>query len=277
MQILQAVHYVISVLLFMAVVKALSNGLFPVTKPIVSGVAHTKNVKLALAWRNTGLYLGVAIALAAVFSGNNFHDTDRFLILPLNGAMISLFLVTAQFINDKFIVSRVNNSEAIGKGNVAVGVTEFGGFVATGLIAYGSFWGVNGSWLPAIAFFFVGQVFVVLFFRFFDWLHPVDFLGEICRGNTAAGTVVAGMLVSLGLVLKTAVAGDFAGWKVSSLGFLTYAGLGVVLLLVFYYLLAKVFFGKINQTKEINEGDTALALELAVGEVAIAVALSMVI
>jgi len=54
---------------------------------------------------------------------------------------------------------------------------------------------------------------------------------HVARGNLAAAIIAAGFTVALGLVLNKAIAGDFAGWVSSLVGFAVTA---VVAMVVFY-------------------------------------------
>lgn len=272
--VLQVTLYSVIVLAFIYVSNIVNRVVFGPRSALGHNIAHS--------FRGAGNSLAMAIAMAATLgetaSYNNFGHT--IINLFALGFAMCFILLGAQYVNDKLIVSGINNSDAVEKGNSAVGITEFGGAVATGLIAYGSFLGVRkGVWLPAIIFFFLGQLILVFFFRLFDKLHPVDFLGQINSGNKSAAIIVAGMLISLGLVMKTAVGGEFNGWTNGLVSFGLYTFIGIFLLLIFYLLISFVMrLNFFSQTDEIEkDANIAFAIRIASTEVALAFVLSTLI
>lgn len=236
-------------------------------------VANDSRDNEALVWRHMGIWSAMALAMMAAIVGN-IHDGFWKTLWALvgNGAAMTMFVLVAQTINDKFIVTKLSNSEAISNNNVAVGIVEFGGLVATGLIAFGSFWGVSKNfWLPAITFFLIGQVCLVAIFRIFDHLHPVDFLEKVKQGNVAAATIVAAVLVSLGLVVKTAVAGEFTGWLMSLALFVVYTAIGAIMVLITYWAVAKIVYAgdTTSENDQINANNVVRARKAAIGLVAL--------
>lgn len=232
----------------------------------------------AFGWRQMGVWSAMALAMMAAIASHNHEGFWKTLwALMGTGAAMTVFVLVAQVINDKFIVTQLDNSEAVSDNNIAVGIVEFGGLVATGLIAYGSFWGVSkNSWLPAIAFFLLGQVCLVAIFRIFDHLHPVDFLEKIKNGNVSAATIVAAILISLGLVMKTAVGGESHGWLLSVGLFAVYTTIGTVMVLLSYWLVAKIVYGA-SQNERINSNNLTRARKVAVGLVALMLIVSSLI
>ncbi len=63
------------------------------------------------------------------------------------------------------------------------------------------------SVLATIVWVIVGTVLLYLSLRLFDRLDPVDFKGEVQRGNVAAGIVLAGYLVGLSMIIGVVIHG----------------------------------------------------------------------
>ena len=70
-------------------------------------------------------------------------------------------MMTSLFITDKAMLPKLNNTEELKKGNVAVGFVEFGTLIMTGILAYASIKGDEGGVLSSIIYFFVGQASII--------------------------------------------------------------------------------------------------------------------
>jgi uncharacterized membrane protein YjfL (UPF0719 family) len=218
------------------------------------------------------MYLAIAIALTA-----GFRDGQRGFWLDLaafvgDGAMIVLALIAAQKINDWCIVPRVHNDSAVAAGNTAVGLTEFGSYVATGLIASVSFGDGDIGRQAALVFFALGQVALLAIFWVQELLLPGSFVEKVGRGSTGAGVAVAGVLIALGVILRQSIAGPFLGWPASLAGFALYAAVGIVLLTIFQ----EVFNSCLVRRLRIEDRYDNLATSsvVACGQVGIAVVIS---
>lgn len=187
---------------------------------------------LASALRRAGLYVGVCLGLAGALSApSRGFLRDVFSLLWYAPLIVGLFF-GAWRINDRWILPRVNNDEAIRKGNLAVALVEAGAFVATGLVLKASFSG-QGGFLTGLIFFCLGQLALVGFFKLMEKLTPCNDEREIEEGNPALGLHYAGMLAALGFVLAASLSGDFSNWG-RDLGAFAFAAVkgGAALLLV---------------------------------------------
>lgn len=263
-----AAAYATGVLLLMVVARVINSWLYrPTAAP---GAGDNTNVALAL--RHGGMYLAIAIAMTAMFG-----DEVRGFWLDLatflkDGAIVVVALIVAQQINDWFIVPGVHNDTAVAGGNAAVGLTEFGSYVATGLIASVSFADGEVSWLTAIVFFALGQIALLIVFWVQELLLPGSFVKEVGRGTTGAGVTVAGILIALGIILRESIAGPFLGWYASVSGFAIYAAVGIVLLTIFQ----EVFNTCLVRRLRIEERyhNVATSSVVACGQIGIAVVIS---
>jgi len=140
-----------------------------------------------------------------------------------DGAVITFALVFAQKLNHWCVIPGIDNDQAVAAGNTAVALTEFGSYIATGMIASASFGGGEGSWLTAIVFFALGQLALIGGFWAQELLLPGSFVAEVARGREGAGVAVAGVLIALGVILRASIAGPFLGWQASLSTFGVYA------------------------------------------------------
>jgi uncharacterized membrane protein YjfL (UPF0719 family) len=266
------------VLLFMVVARVASSLLF---RPALSDRAEGSVVagaprgdaNVALALRHAGLYLAIAIAMTAIFEDGETRGFVADLLLFLqDGAIVVVALIVAQKINDWCIVPGVHNDSAVAHGNAAVGLTEFGSYVATGLIASVSFSDGEVGWLTAIVFFALGQIALVAMFWLQEFLLPGTFVGEVRRGSTAAGVAVAGVLIALGIILRESIAGPFLGWRGSLTAFGLYAAAGIVLLTIFQ----EVFNSVLVRRAPIEERyhNVATSSVVACGQIGMAIVIS---
>ena len=134
--------------------------------------------------------------------------------------LLLLFLFIAEIVADRLILHSINNAVELKNGNVAVGLAEFGIFVATGMVAYGSFHGEGGDWTTALGFFALGQAALIAFAMIYEWATPFKMVEQIRQGNAAAGLMLGGTLVTLGIILEFAIAGPFTTWGEGIRGFM---------------------------------------------------------
>lgn len=236
---------------------------------------------LAVALRRCGLGLGFGLGLAGVVSGGVAHFIDGWaavgqglLDLVTYSAVLLVFFFVAQVVAERAVLHHVDNTRELHQGNDAVGFAEFGILTATGLIAYGSFQGEGGGWYTSVAFFAMGQAALVLFAIVYEWATPFDCLDEIRDGNAAAGLMLGGTLVALGVVLGFAISGDFTGWREGVVGFAVSATAGMALLIPFQWLVARVFLPNTTLAIEVSRDRNMAACSVTV---AVQIALAIMI
>ena len=235
---------------------------------------------LALALSRVGMYLGLTIGMAGAISSNGtVHGfIEKLICLLTNGAVMIPLLLFAKFINDRLIISAVNNNEAILKGNIAVGIAEFGSFVGSGLIMYGATYGDGGTLLGDVIFFLIGQVVFVIIARLFSGYTKYDINQEVARGNVPAGIEVAAMFIAVGFILKASIAGPFTGWAQDITQFLISAVIGIVFVIGAQKLISRIFLPKSTLETELKRDRNISAIIISEGIlVAIAIVFSMII
>ncbi len=227
----QSIVYAVVVFLFIFLAKRIADKRVMTVYNADDEIGTAKN--MAVSFRRAGLYIAIGIGMFAAAgtdsSGSGFMD--NLLHQVIDGILIMIFLFSAMYINDKFILKNINNDEALKNNNIAVGLVELGAYLATGMIAYGSF-ADSGPWYSSIVFFILGQSVLVLMVLIYEYTSKIKILEEIKNGNIAAGLMVAGILVAYSLILKAAIIGPFNGWSEDLLAFSISAISGILLLLI---------------------------------------------
>jgi uncharacterized membrane protein YjfL (UPF0719 family) len=220
---------------------------------------------LAVALRRCGLSIGFGFGLAGVVSGGVVRfDAGWAVVLENMGELLGycvlllVFLLVAEMIAEYIILPKINNTLELKNGNNAVGLAEFGVFTATGLVAFGSFNGEGGGWTTALAFFCMGQIALLLFALVYEWVTPFNMVELIRQGNAAAGLMLGGTLITLGIILCFAISGPFTTWAEGITGFAIAAAVGIFLLIPSQMLIDKFLLP--NTTLQIEvERDQNLA------------------
>jgi uncharacterized membrane protein YjfL (UPF0719 family) len=228
---------------------------------------------LAVGLRKSGICLGLFLALAGVLSGKS----PRVLVDLLNflkaAIMIVIFLLVTFEFNKRIILRKVNNDEAVSKGNVAVGAVEFSTYTGTGIIMNGAFSGDGGGLPAAGVFFILGQIALVVAFYLDAAISRRNIQEEIeLKGNVAEGIDMAGILIAISIILRASIIGPFTGWVPGLEGFGIYLVLGLVALFVFKALSEKVFMPRVSYANEMDvQRNEAVAVFTACIQISVAV------
>ncbi len=228
---------------------------------------------LAVGLRKSGICLGLFLALAGVLSGKSpkiMADLWNFLQATI---MIVVLLFVTFEIDKRIILRKVNNDEAVAKGNVAVGAVEFSTFVGTGIIMNGAFTGEGGGLLAAGVFFALGQIALVIVFYLEAVISRRNIQEEIeIKGNIAEGVDVAGILIAISIILRASIIGPFTGWIPGLQGFGIYLALGVIALFVFKAVAQKMFMPKVSYADEMDkQRNEAVAILAACIQISVAI------
>lgn len=235
-----------------------------------TAIHEESNVAVGL--RRAGLYLGIALGLIGAISGPSGGFAVDLTALLVDGGTLTGLVLLAAWVNDRLVLPGIDNSKALHGGNIAVGIVELAMFVATGLIAMGAYSGLGGGTISAVAFFLLGQVALIVLVRIYEIVTPFDAIGQIRDGNTAAGVMVGGMMVALGIVLSASAGGDFTGWSTDLTAFAISAAVGVIGLLVLIWPIDWIFLPSTTFRIEI-ERDRNVAATAIGASVQIAIAL----
>jgi len=247
----QSMVYAVLVFLFIFLAKKIADKRVVALYDADHEIGSAKN--MAVSFRRAGLYLAIGIGMFAAAGADSARASflDNLLLQAIDGILIMIFLFCAMYINDKFILKNINNDEALQNNNIAVGLVEFGAYIATGLIAYGSF-ADSGPWYSSIVFFVLGQTVLVVMVLIYEYTSSIKVVEEIKKGNIAAGLMVAGILVAYSLILKASIIGPFSGWSEDLLAFVLSALSGILLLLIIANkAIENIFLPNTNLHKEI--------------------------
>ncbi len=228
---------------------------------------------LAVGLRKSGTCLGLFLALAGVLSGRSPSILSDLLNFFKATIMVVIFLFITFEINKWIILRKINNDDAVAKGNVAVGAVEFSTFVGTGLIMNGAFTGEGGGLWAAGVFFILGQIALVIAFYMDAAIAGRNIQEEIeLKGNIAEGVDVAGVLIAISIILRASIIGPFTGWIPGLEGFGMYLVLGLLALFIFKYLARKIFMPKVSYADEMDkQHNEAVAILAACIEISVAV------
>ncbi len=244
--------------------------------------AHIDDGNLAVGLRRAGLYLGIAIALAATISGDSKDLLSDVIALSTDGVLILVCLFSCRFINDKIMLGHINNDQECMKGNAAVGTVEACMYIATGFVLNGSLSGLSNtlmdSILSTIVFFVLGQLALLVFGYLYEVITPFNVRDEIQNKNIAAGLGLGGILVALGIILRSSIEGPSLDWSTDIINFAMFALYGIIMLLVFRIVIDKMLLPTTKLSIEITKDKNVAALlvaESAIIAVAIIIAFSM--
>lgn len=224
---------------------------------------------LAIAFRRSGLYLGIGIAMFASIKGS-------FLLQIIDGSLILMFLLISMFFCDKIIFKNINNTNELKNGNIAIGIAEFGILIGTSIIAFGSFEG-SGPWYASSVFFILGQILLIGMIQIFNKIHK-NILENIINKDISSAMLFSGMVIAYSLLLKAAVEGPFTGWIPDLEAFIISALSGLFMLLIFVNkTVDNLFFKATNIKKELAEKNKAAMLVIIAIKIAIAFTISSVV
>jgi len=209
------------------------------------------NAALALAL--VGYYSGLVLAIGGTLIGPSVGVLDDLIDLFMYGFLGIILINASWYICDKLILYKFKISEELIRDhNQGTGAVSAGMSIASGFIIFGAVQGEGGSIWTVIAFWAIGQAFLILAGLVYNLITPYDIHDEIEKDNVAAGVSFSGALVGIGAIVGLAAEGDFDSWTESLPGYLGYAVLGLVLLPVIRLLTDKVLLPTVKLSDEIS-------------------------
>ncbi len=252
------------------------------------------NGNRAVGFRRAGFYLSIAIALSGALSGVSRGILMDAAWLLMDGALILVCLFASRFLNDRIMLANIDNDTECmrlfkhrsggikEKGNTAVGIVECGMYIATGFILSGSLSGASVSMtesiLSTLLFFAMGQAALLFFGFLYQLITAFNVRDQIKANNPAAGIGLAGMLIALGIILFASIRGPFTGWVSDITSFGIYTVYGMVMLIIFRFVIDRLLLPTTNLAVEITADRNTAALvvaESAIVAVAVIIAFSM--
>jgi len=244
--------------------------LFRRTYDIQSELLDKGNTSLALVI--CGYYLGLTFSIGGIIAGPSAGLENDLIDMLVYGPLAIVLLNLSALINDRFILNEFNiKKEILQDQNCGTGVVEFAIFIATGLNIFGALYGLGGSIVTAIVFWFVGQIILILASKYYNLITRYNIHEQIEKDNVAVGIGFAGALISIGNLLRAASAENFVSWQDNLTTFIIFMGIGVVLLPVIRALTDRILLpGRslsdelVNQVKP-NQGAAFLEASSYIG------------
>lgn len=249
----------------------------------------------ALGLSISGYLLGVIVVFVAVLytpfaSGDgDWRFTPEFgfdvieVFLYSVGAIAVLNLT--RYLIDHLVLYKFDvEKEIIENQNLAAGAVEFGVYLAVSLVVAASLAGYGDPQLGAAVpstldeiirsavFFVLGLGVLVLYALFYQVTTVYDIHDEIEKDNAAVGVTMAANLIAVALVAFKAVAGEFLGWSESLIGFVVFAVIGFLLLVIVRWIIDKAMFPKVKIADELSSAQN-VGVAFIVGGVVISTAL----
>jgi len=231
----------------------------------------------ALALSMAGYYLGVIIIFLGAIIGPDIEEPTRmelFMSIGIDAGYAVLgivFLNLGRLVVDRLVLTSFSTKkEIIEDRNVGTGAVEFGSYVATALVIAGAISGETGGLLSAVVFFALGQLVLVIFARFCQFITSYDLHAEIEKDNYAAGIAFGGSLIAVGIVLLKATSLPFDGnWQASLTDFGLIVALSFVVFVVARFVTDKALLPKSSLSHEIavdqNSGAALIEASTAIG------------
>jgi uncharacterized membrane protein YjfL (UPF0719 family) len=225
-----------------------------------------------------GYMLGLAIALAGVFSSLGPNLLENLLDLGTSGLAAIILMRVSMVLGEKLMLPGLELDEQItGERNLGAAFAFAGLLVANGLVISGVMQGHSDSYLMELldiaVYWVAGQVFLLLAWLVYRLAARFDVskdLGE--RKNPAAGMSVAGFFVAAGIVLEAAFAGSSGDIAHELLIALAVCLCGLVLLAATSALCDLVLLPKSKFSDEVSTREnTAAGAVSALGFVAVAI------
>lgn len=238
----------------------------------------------------SGYYAGVMIVFLGASTGTESNLLNLKQLLPELGMITAYSLGGIVLLNmgrklvDKLVLSHFSiYKELVEDKNVGTGAVLCGAYIATALILAGGLYGeiapesaFAGAWtgpITALCYFLAGQVTLVLFSIFYQWITRYDIHAEIENDNPAAGIAFGGNLIALGILLLKASAHHFESFKVSLTEYTSLAIIGFVALFLLRELVDHALLPRTRIAHEIavdrNLGVAWIEAVVAIGMAAI--------
>jgi uncharacterized membrane protein YjfL (UPF0719 family) len=198
-----------------------------------------------------GFLIALAIAtLAGITPGDAPYSTDIALMV-IHGAFTIAALLIAWVVNDKCILYRIRNADAIfNDRNLSVGIAEAASFIATALVLAGAW--TSGGWGAVTLWFVVGQLMFIFVTLLYHWITPYDLQAEIAGNNTACALGFSGFLIATGILVGKAVAGSSKQIGTDLRDACLYLVIGMAALVIIRLLIGRVFLRTKALNKEIS-------------------------
>ncbi|MBI9074429.1 MAG: DUF350 domain-containing protein [Desulfatibacillum sp.] len=235
------------------------------TKDMDDDYEIEENSNAAVGLQRAGLYLGIALGMTGALAGGSHGFTRDVVALAWEGALIVVLLFISRELCDRIILKGIDNDAEAANANTAVGFAEMGVYISSGLILAGAFAGEGGGLLSALVFFVLGQLSLIILYYIYETATPFNIRDEIQAGNAAAGLNAAGMMVALGIILKSSISGPAMGWARDLSAFGVNAAAGLLMLFIFRFIIDWLLLPSTDYETEIKRDRNLAAMALTEG------------
>lgn len=237
---------------------------------------------MAVGLRRSGAQLGLAIAMIGVMSGSSGPDIAKDLMITgLYGLLAVAFMVVSLLVTDKALLPKVDNTAELKKGNIAIGMVEFGTLVMTGIIAYASIKGDQGGIVSSIVYFVAGQITLYLLVLVYEkiFARKINPVECVHNQNFSAGVYLAGKIIAYGLILQSAIVGNGVPQSPvdAFIEYLVAALAGMIMLYVFEILIDLLIITSTRVSDIIVKDQRVAAVQLSLAKVGMALILGTAI
>jgi len=223
-----------------------------------------------------GALAGMGVALAGVGAAQAGGALTPLVVVADIAFAVAAVVLGLQ-IADRVFVPGVDNAEAVREGSLPVAMIDAAGALAVGYLAAAVLQGNGGNLATAGVFFLLGLIMIswlpmALFLfllhvpadRGLSLKQRIELIG--LQRNVAVAIVFSGCILATGLIVASAITGDFTSWHVSlrlTLSSLVRGLLGLVLAAVLTGVLTRQSRGAFAQRVRFNS-DSGSALLAAV-------------
>ena len=237
---------------------------------------------MAVGLRRSGAQLGLAIAMIGVLSGKSSPDVVNDLINTVIYGFVAIgFMLVSLFITDKALLPKVDNTAELKKGNIAIGMVEFGTLVMTGILAYASIKGDDGGIVSSVVYFIAGQITMILLVLLYEKVLAKNINPVACvvESNMSAGIYLSGKIIAYGLILQSAIIGNGLALSPAdaAIEFVIAAAAGMIMLYIFEILIDLLIITSTKVSDIILKDQQVAAVQLTLAKVGMALILGMAI
>jgi uncharacterized membrane protein YjfL (UPF0719 family) len=242
---------------------------------------HTKEIEegnnLALAFRMAGIYLGTSIGLFGVLDDPLF-TIDYAIDSSVEIVMLMVFMTVGLVLNDKFLLKGIDNDTGIKTNTISIGVVELGAMIATGIISGSSFLGGNSDLFSSTVYFILGQLTLILLCRIYTARYKYDITKNIYKGEIAPAILLSSLLISTGIILKTAIEGPFIIWQADIITLVLSVITSILFIVIFASkIIDSLFLPNSSIEQELEDKNPAAILIAGVLKISTAIALCAII
>jgi uncharacterized membrane protein YjfL (UPF0719 family) len=223
--IIEAVFVILSAVLLLALARLVQQWLYGQTLRALLTESDNPAMGIAIAGYIFGVFWTVTVLL-----GHLSYELLPDILGVLLYGVVGLLLLTLVALGTCRVFLGTAVQEQLGARNVAAAIVVAGAYIATSLTYSGTLSGEGGGFWIFLLFFLLGQAALLGIAYAFRWLTNYDDVQEIAAGNVAAALALTGVLIAVGLIVRRAVSGDYAGFWPSLSGFV----LALLLVLVLY-------------------------------------------